>query len=55
MEKTAKGGNLINSSCCDDEIIIHESTSNLAYLDYFSCKNCGKKLDLEPLEVRKNW
>lgn len=50
-----KGGNLINSPCCDAEIIIHESASNFASIDHFSCEKCGNTLDLQPLEVRKNW
>jgi len=55
QQKTAKGGNLINSPCCDKEIIIHYGKSNFSFIDYFSCKKCGKKLDIEPLDVRKSW
>lgn len=54
-KQVIKGGNLINSPCCNAEIIIHESDSNFAFIDHFSCKKCGKKLDLEPLQVRRNW
>ena len=55
MKKEKKGGNLINSPCCDEEILIEYSESNFAFIDHFSCKECGKKLDLKPLQVRKNW
>lgn len=50
-----KGGNLINSPCCDDEILIKYGSSNFAFIDYFECKKCGQTLELKPLEVRKNW
>ena len=53
--KKAKGGNLINSPCCNAEIVIHYGESNFAYIDHFSCKKCLRILDLEPLQVRSNW
>lgn len=56
MEKEKrKGGNLINSPCCDAEIIIHYSVSNFAFIDHFSCDKCKETLKLKPLDVRKNW
>lgn len=53
--KEKKGGNLINSPCCNAEIIIHDSESNFSHIDHFSCRSCKKTLNLRPLEVRKNW
>ena len=50
-----KGGNLINSPCCDDEIIIHYSNSNFCFIDRFTCKKCNKTINRTPLQVRANW